>query len=71
MISNIITHICTIGVLVMRKTVITVPHLFTSISAFSAESKSYIIALRFNVLETLQINQTYFQISNSTSIESL
>ncbi len=55
----------------MRKTTftITVPHLFTSISTLSAESKPNIIALRFNVLETLQINQTYFQISNSTSIQ--
>ncbi len=50
---------------------ITVPHLFSPISAFSAESKSNIIALRFNVYETFQINQTYFQISNSTSIQSL
>ena len=50
---------------------ITVPHLFSPISAFSAESKSYIIALRFNVYGTLQINQTDFQISNSTSNQSL
>ncbi len=41
-----------------------VTHLFSPIFALSAESKSHIIALRFNVLETLQINQTYFQISN-------
>ena len=57
----------------MRKTgfTITVPHLFSPISAFSAESKPYIIALHFKVHETLQINQTYFQIFNITSIQSL
>ena len=35
---------------------ITVPHLFSPISAMSAESKSYIIVLRFIVHETFQIN---------------
>ncbi len=48
----------------MRNTslVITVPHSFSPISAFSTESKSYIIALRFNFRETPQINQTNFLI---------
>ena len=42
----------------MGKTFITnPPHLFSPISACSAESKSHIIALRFNVQETIQINQ--------------
>jgi len=36
---------------------ITVPPFFSPISAFSAESKSYIIALRLNVHETFQINK--------------
>ncbi len=51
----------------MRKTTftITVPHLFSPISVFNAESKSYIIALRFNVHETFQINQF------NSSIETL
>ncbi len=42
----------------MRKTTFTttVPHLFSPKSALSAESKTYIIALRFNVYGTLQIN---------------
>ena len=31
--------------------VITVPHLFSSLSAFKAEIKSYIYTLRFNVHE--------------------
>ncbi len=38
---------------------ITVPHLFSSVSAFSAESRSYIITSRFNLHETLQ----YFKLS--------
>ncbi len=42
---------------------ITVPYLFSPISAFSAESKLYNITLSFNVHETLQINQSYFLIS--------
>ncbi len=39
----------------MRKTlfIITFPHLFSPISAFSAENKSNIITLRFNVRETI------------------
>ena len=43
----------------MRKatSTITVPHLFSPISAFSAESKSHIITLRFNVHETFQTNK--------------
>ena len=41
----------------MRKStfIITVPHLFSPISAFSAESKSNIIALHFKVHGTIQI----------------
>ena len=52
----------------MRNTslIITVPHLFSPISASSAESKSYIIALRFNLYGTFQINQSNFLISNNT-----
>ncbi len=46
--------------------IITVPHLSKSISALSAESKSYIITLRFNVYGTFQINQSNFLISNNT-----
>ena len=51
----------------MRNTsfTITVPHLFSPKSAFSAEIKSYIIALRFIVHETLQINSSNFLISNN------
>ncbi len=54
----------------MRNTSITVsiPHLFSPRSAFSAESKSYIVC--FNVHETFQINQSDFLISNSTLHES-
>jgi len=49
----------------MRNTsiTITVPHLLSPISVFSTESKSYIIALCFNVLETLQINQSNFHLT--------
>ena len=50
---------------------ITVPHLFSPISAMSAESKPYISLLRFKVYGTIQINQTYLLISNSTSIQNL
>jgi hypothetical protein len=41
----------------MKKATLTtnVPHLFSPISVFSAESKSY-ITWRFNLHETLQIN---------------
>ena len=42
------------------KFAITVPYLFSSISAFSAESRLYIISLRFNVHATLQINSIVF-----------
>ena len=48
--------------------VITVPHLSSPISAFSAESKSHIISLRFKVHETFQINSSNFLISNNTFI---
>lgn len=55
----------------MRNTslVITVPHLSSSKSALSKESKSYIIAFRFNVLETLQINQFNSQILNNALVQ--
>jgi hypothetical protein len=48
----------------MRNTnfTITVPHLFSHISAFSAESNSYIIIFCFNIDQTLQINQSSFLI---------
>ncbi len=49
--------------------VITVPHLFSPISAFSAESSLYII--RFDVHETIQINQTNILISNNSFIQVL
>ncbi len=43
---------------------ITVPHLFSPISALSAENKSYIILQslisRFNVHETVQNNHKFF-----------
>ena len=39
---------------------ITLPHLFSPISAFSAESKSNTVALRFIVHGTFQINQSNF-----------
>jgi hypothetical protein len=39
---------------------ITVPHLFSSISAFGAEINSYITTSRFNVHETIQINPFNF-----------
>ncbi len=45
---------------------ITVPHLFSSVSAFSAEIKSYI--MRFNGYETLQTIQSNFSIFNHTFI---
>ncbi len=57
----------------MRNTsfTITVPHLFTPISVQSAESNSHIITLRFNVQETIQINQSDFLISNINYIKGL
>ena len=36
----------------------TIPHLFSSLTAFSSVNKSNIIALCFNFLETFQINQS-------------
>ena len=59
-------HFSITGVLVMKNTsfTITVPHIFSPISALIAESKSYIITLRFNVHETFQINKSDFLISN-------
>ena len=58
---NNYSHYSSTGVLVMRNTgfTITVPPLFSPLSAFSAESRSYIITLRFNLHETLQ----YFKLS--------
>ncbi len=50
---------------------ITVPQSSSPISAFSAENKSHIIALRFMVHETLQINQSNFQISNNVFVQFL
>ena len=52
----------------MRKThfAITIQHLFSPISALSAESKLHITPLRFNVHETLQLNPSNFLISNNT-----
>jgi len=50
---------------------ITVPRLFSHKSAFSAESNSYIITLRFKVHEAFQINQSDFLISNITFIKGL
>ncbi len=46
----------------MRNTslVITIPHLFSPISALSKESNSHIITLRFKIHETLQIKQSNF-----------
>ena len=57
----------------MRNTsvTITVPHLFTSISAFSAESRPYIITLHSKIHETLQINQSNSQIFNNTFVQGL
>ena len=48
---------------------ITVPYLFSPISAFGAESNSYIV--RFNIHEMFQINQSDFLISNITFIKGL
>ncbi len=52
----------------MRNTsfTITVPHLFSPISTFSAENNSYIV--RFNVHETFQINQSIFLVFNNVFI---
>ena len=52
----------------MRKTtfIITATHLFSPISAQSAESKSSIITLRFNVHGSLKINSSNFIISKNT-----
>ena len=57
----------------MRETTFTiaVPHLFSPKCALSAESKSYIITLRFKVHETLQINQSDFLIFNNTFVQGL
>jgi len=48
---------------------ITVPHLFLPKSAQSAERNSYI--MRFNIHETLQINQSDFLISKNTVVHVL
>jgi len=48
---------------------ITVPQSFSPKSAFSTEINSYNL-LRFTIYGTLQINQTYFLISNNTLIQN-
>ena len=50
---------------------ITVPHQFSPISALSAESKSYIVALCFNVHETFQVNQSNSQTLNNDYVQLL
>ncbi len=57
----------------MRNTsfAITVPHLFSPISAYSAGSRSYIITLRFKVHETFKINQFNSQIFNNVFVQGL
>jgi hypothetical protein len=50
---------------------ITVPYLFSPISAQRAERHPYIITQRFTVQETHQINQSDFLISNITFIKGL
>jgi hypothetical protein len=50
---------------------ITVPPLFSPLSVFCAESRSYIITSRFNFRETLQINQFDSQISNNAFVLGL
>ena len=52
----------------MRNTrlIITVPHLFSPISA---KSRPYIITLRFNVHETHKINQSNFLLFNNHLIK--
>ncbi len=50
---------------------ITGPHLFSPKSAFSAESKSYIITSRFNVYEAFQINQSDFLIFNLAFVREM
>ena len=54
----------------MRKATFTttVPHLFSPISALSAENKPSIFALRFRVHRTFQINKSILLISNDTVI---
>ncbi len=55
----------------MRKTLftITVPYLFSPISAMGAESKPYLITLRCNIQETLQINQFKFIVFNNMFVK--
>ena len=57
----------------MRNTsfTITAPHLFLSVSVFSAESKSSIIITRFHVHGTSQLNQFNSQIFNSAFVQFL
>jgi len=57
----------------MRNTSFTVsnPHLFSPNSAFSAESNSYILSLRFKVHGTLHIDQMNFLISNNAFVQFL
>ena len=49
----------------------TVPHLLSPVSAFNAENKPYINTLRFNFLETFQINQSNYLISNNAFVQIL
>ncbi len=57
----------------MRNTsfTITVPHIFSPISAFSADGKSNIIALRFKIHGTLQIKQSNFVFSKAENLVSM
>ncbi len=48
-----------------------VPHFFSPISVFSAESKTYIVTTRFRVRETFQINLTIFLIFRNTFVQGL
>ena len=57
----------------MRNTsfTITVPHIYSPIAAYSAESKSYIITSRFIVHGTFQINQFNSQVFDNAFIQFL
>jgi len=48
---------------------VSIPHLFSPISAQNAESNSYIV--RFNIHGTYQINQSNFLISENTVVHVL
>lgn len=55
----------------MQKAVLanTIPHFFSHISACSAESRSYVIKLRYKFQETPQINQSNFLIFNNAFVQ--